>query len=54
MKLRGKWMVYEQDNGDKIPARALLHPAFLLRQPAQKRETWQDLMEVRVRLDAIS
>ena len=28
MKLRGKWMAYEQDSGDKIPARALLHPAF--------------------------
>ena len=54
MKLRGKWMTYERDNGDQIPARAMLHPAFLLRQPAQKRETWQDLMEVRVRLDAIS
>ena len=54
MKLRGKWMTYETDNGDQIRARAMLHPAFLLRQPAHKRETWQDLMEVRVRLDAIS
>ena len=45
-------MTYETDNGDQIPARAMLHPAFLLRQPAHKRETWQDLMEVRVRLDA--
>ena len=54
MKLRGKWMTYERDNGDQIPARALLHPAFLLRQPTQKRETWQDLMEVRTRLDEIS
>ena len=54
MKLRGKWMAYERDNGGQIPARALLHPAYLLRQPAQKRETWQDLIEVRTRLDEIS
>jgi DNA polymerase len=29
----------------------LLHPAYLLRQPAQKRETWQDLLEIKARLD---
>jgi DNA polymerase len=33
-----------------IPARPLLHPAYLLRQPAQKRETWMDLIEIKKRL----
>ena len=53
MRLRGKWMKYKTESGDlNIPTRALLHPAYLLRQPAQKRETWQDLLEVRQWLDA--
>jgi DNA polymerase len=51
MRLRGKWMAYEPLNGDPITARAMLHPAYLLRQPAQKREAWLDLLEIRARLD---
>ena len=51
MRLRGKWMTYEPQGGGPVTARALLHPAYLLRQPAQKRETWQDLIEIRQRLD---
>jgi uracil-DNA glycosylase len=51
MRLRGKWMTYEPASGEPVTARALLHPAFLLRQPAQKRETWNDLLEIRARLD---
>ncbi|CAN0449266.1 unnamed protein product [Discosporangium mesarthrocarpum] len=51
MRLRGKWMSYEPATGDPVTARALLHPAYLLRQPAQKRETWNDLLEVKARLD---
>ena len=54
MRLRGKWMTYEPANGDPIPARALLHPAYLLRQPAQKRETWGDLLDIRARLDTLA
>ena len=51
MRLRGKWMAYEPATGDPIAARAMLHPAYLLRQPAQKREAWLDLQEIRARLD---
>ncbi|MAI49995.1 MAG: uracil-DNA glycosylase [Rhodospirillaceae bacterium] len=51
MRLRGKWMKYEPALGDPITARALLHPAYLLRQPAQKRETWNDLLDIKSRLD---
>ena len=51
MRLRGKWMSYETGLGDPITARALLHPAYLLRQPAQKRETWTDLLDIKSRLD---
>lgn len=50
MRLRGRWHVYEPRSGEPVTARALLHPAYLLRQPAQKRETWRDLIEIRQRL----
>jgi DNA polymerase len=31
---------------------ATLHPAYLLRQPLQKRLTWQDLLSLKQALDA--
>jgi DNA polymerase len=33
-----------------IPALPTYHPAFLLRQPAQKREAWRDLLLLSERL----
>jgi len=51
MRLRGHWYTYE--TGDpirQIDTRAILHPAYLLRTPAQKRETWLDLLEIKRRL----
>jgi uracil-DNA glycosylase family 4 len=52
MRMRGRWLTYEPSNGPAVTARALLHPAYLLRQPAQKRETWADLLDIRDRLRA--
>ncbi len=43
MRARGKWLPYEISTGRSIPALAMLHPAYLLRQPAQKKLAWQDL-----------
>ena len=41
-RARGKWCDYRC--GDKtIKALPMLHPAYLLRQPAQKRAAWRDL-----------
>ncbi|HLJ71426.1 MAG TPA: uracil-DNA glycosylase [Roseiarcus sp.] len=41
-RARGKWREYRC--GDKIiRALPMLHPAYLLRQPAQKRAAWRDL-----------
>jgi len=52
MRLRGKWLSYESVHmASPIEARAILHPAYLLRQPAQKRETWLDLLEIRAKLE---
>lgn len=42
MRLRGRWFAYPLGS-KQIRALAMLHPAYLLRQPAQKRLAWQDL-----------
>jgi len=40
-RLRGRWHFYHG-----IPLRATYHPAYLLRNPADKRKTWMDVIEV--------
>ncbi len=51
LRLRGKWAHYQHHGLDHpIPALASLHPAYLLRQPGQKRLAWQDLMSLRAAL----
>ncbi|MEP3278945.1 MAG: uracil-DNA glycosylase family protein [Stappiaceae bacterium] len=46
LRLRGKWKTY--DSGVKqIPCMATLHPAYLLRQPQQKRLAWQDMLAIK-------
>lgn len=51
MRLRGRWMGVTLQNGTELPAMAMLHPAYLLRQPSQKRLAWRDLLSLRQRLD---
>ncbi len=47
-RLRGRRFDYETPGlGGPIPALATYHPAFLLRQPSQKREAWQDFLTLR-------
>ena len=49
LRIRGKW--FECSTGEAtVPALVSLHPAMLLRQPLQKRYSWQDLKEIRARL----
>lgn len=45
LRLRGKWT-----EAFGRPAMPMTHPAYLLRNPAAKREAWADLLEVRARL----
>jgi uracil-DNA glycosylase len=46
LKSRGRWFDYQA--GDKtIKALSTLHPAYLLRQPLQKRLAWQDLLALK-------
>ena len=50
-RLRGRWFDYTAAGRDTpIPAMPVYHPAFLLRQPAQKREAWRDLVQINKRL----
>lgn len=50
-RLRGKWYTYSTPRLSRpIPATALFHPAYLLRTPTRKRETWADLLAVRDKL----
>lgn len=47
---RGKWTEY--DTGSRrIRAFATLHPAYLLRQPLQKRLAWRDMRALKAALD---
>ncbi len=44
-RLRGIWSKFFLSNiANPIPALATLHPAYLLRQPAQKRLAWRDFL----------
>lgn len=50
-RLRGRWFDYKSPGlPAPVPALPIFHPAFLLRQPAQKRETWADLLKLKTRL----
>ena len=50
LRSRGKWRSVEV-NGTQVALMPTLHPAYLLRQPAQKRLSWRDFLEIRKRLD---
>lgn len=53
-KLRGRWFDYQTPGLVRpVPACALFHPAYLLRQPAQKRQAWADLIEIKAKLAAL-
>jgi DNA polymerase len=45
-RLRGKWTRYTLDDGTVIPTMPTFHPAYLLRTPASKRQSWQDLLAI--------
>ena len=51
LRFRGQWR--EFDTGKrKIKAMATLHPAYLLRQPLQKRLAWRDFLALKEALEA--
>ncbi len=50
LKMRGRW-TEASVGGRKIALLPTLHPAYLLRQPNQKRLAWRDLLALRQMLD---
>jgi uracil-DNA glycosylase len=52
-RARGVWREYQTDDGATIPALAMFHPAYLLRTPAAKRQTWVDLRKLREAADRL-
>jgi DNA polymerase len=58
-RLRGRWLDYQAPGSEGtgnpiIPALPIFHPAYLLRQPALKREAWRDLLAIRERLEQMT
>ncbi len=49
-RLRGKWWEYQTKNHQKIEVLATFHPAYLLRNPAQKSKVWQDFIKLNKKL----
>lgn len=45
-KLRGRWLEYNLSLNAKIPALATFHPAYLLRNCAQKAKSWSDFLRL--------
>ncbi|MEP4196655.1 MAG: uracil-DNA glycosylase [Aliishimia sp.] len=46
-RLRGTWNTVQD-----LPTLPMFHPAYLLRNPAAKREAWADLLDIKARLGA--
>jgi DNA polymerase len=53
-RLRGRWHQVEVEGVGSLPMLATLHPAYLLRTPAAKRDAWADLLLLRRSIDATS
>jgi DNA polymerase len=54
MRARGLWRPYSRQTGAGIQALPMLHPAFLLRQPAHKRLAWADMRTLARALESVS
>ncbi|HCH72693.1 MAG TPA: uracil-DNA glycosylase [Ochrobactrum sp.] len=50
LRLRGNWKIHRTPSGIEIPVMPTLHPAYLLRTPAQKRFAWRDFLAVKLKL----
>jgi len=48
-RIRGQWRTL----GER-PVLPMLHPAYLLRNPAAKRETWADLLALQAKLRTLT
>ncbi|HAH07805.1 MAG TPA: uracil-DNA glycosylase [Elusimicrobia bacterium] len=46
-RLRGRWREYQPAGGEPIPLLPTYHPAYLLRDPSKKSDTWTDMKELK-------
>ena len=53
-RLRGKWTSVRLDDGTEIPTMPTFHPAYLLRSPASKRQSWIDLLAIDKKLKELT
>jgi uracil-DNA glycosylase family 4 len=57
-RLRGRWVDYMPPPGSEItqpiPCLPIYHPAYLLRQPAAKRQAWNDINLLKKRITQIN
>ena len=54
MKVRGNWTSYQTSRmKHPIPAIAIFHTAFLLRNPIQKRLIWKDILTIRQKMEEL-
>lgn len=53
-RLRGKWTTLSLDDGTEVPTLPTFHPAYLLRTPASKRQSWWDLLSLQKRLKELA
>jgi DNA polymerase len=51
-QLRGNWKTIKLESGLEVNSIAIFHPAFLLRQPARKKEAWEDLKKIKMAIDS--
>ncbi|MBV1799878.1 uracil-DNA glycosylase family protein [Siccirubricoccus sp. G192] len=51
-RLRGRWLEVMIREDEALPALATLHPAYLLRNPAAKRDAWTDLLLLKRAIEA--
>ena len=54
LRLRGQWRDYALADGKVIPTLSMLHPAYLMKQTAQKRLAWADLLEFKRRIASLA
>jgi uracil-DNA glycosylase family 4 len=53
-RLRGRWCDYCPAPGaPTIPTLPSYHPSYLLRSPAQKRDSWRDFLAIQVKLEEL-
>ena len=51
-QVRGNWKSITLDSGLQLKTIAIFHPSFLLKQPARKKEAWEDLKKIKIEIDS--